>query len=233
MRASEGRTTLKTAKRKHREQAQLSDEQIVATALELVRHEGAERLSMRKLARELGVTPMAIYYYVPNKDALFERLSDAVLARIPRPEPSGSAWRDELAAYVLRGWQLFLEYPGLSNQLVRRPPSAESDALSRYAVSILVAAGFERSTAALAITSYHAFIVGVIGLQAQLEQRPRRKRRASESTSYLQQLDLRVLVDFGIDTLLTGLDEQLRAAKRKPASKTKRAPNRLNAQRTH
>ena len=189
---------------------------------------------MRKLARELGVTPMAIYYYVPNKDALFDRLSDAVLARVPRPEPSGSAWRDELAAYVLQGWQLFLEYPGLSSQLARRPPSVESDGLSRYAVSILVAAGFDAATAALAITSYHAFIVGVVGLQAQLEHRPKRKRKASESTSYLQQLDFRKLVDFGIDTMLAGLDEQLRAGKRKPApSKTKRAPNRLNAQRTH
>jgi AcrR family transcriptional regulator len=38
----------------------LSDEHIVTTALQLIRRDGAERLSMRKLAKELGVTPMAI-----------------------------------------------------------------------------------------------------------------------------------------------------------------------------
>jgi AcrR family transcriptional regulator len=91
---------------------------------------------MRKLASELGVTPMAIYYDVPNKDALFDRISDTVLARVPRPTPTGTAWREELATFTIHGWQLMLEYPGLSQQLAKRPPSVESDAVAQKQVDL-------------------------------------------------------------------------------------------------
>jgi TetR/AcrR family tetracycline transcriptional repressor len=202
----------------------LSDPQIVAAALQLIRRDGADKLSMRKLARELGVTPMAIYYYVPNKDALFERIADEVLAQVPRSTPTGSGWRRELRDYAVLGWQQLLEYPGLSSQLAKRPPTAQSEELSRYGISILVAGGFDRATAALAITSYHAFMMGVIGIQAQVAQRaPGKKRRVSESMSYLRQLDFRELVDFGIEAILGGLNERLRsAAPRSAAASTRK-----------
>jgi AcrR family transcriptional regulator len=48
----------------------LSHERIVSTALALVDEKGLPALSMRRLATALGVDPMAIYYYLPNKAAL-------------------------------------------------------------------------------------------------------------------------------------------------------------------
>ncbi|MET0389743.1 MAG: TetR family transcriptional regulator [Polyangiales bacterium] len=223
-------------KKKLREPEPLSDQQIVEAALQLIRRDGADRLSMRKLAKELGVTPMAIYYYVPNKDALFERVSDAVMARIPKPTPTGVAWRQELSAYAVRGWQLLLEYPGLSSQLAKRPPSTQSEQLVQYGLSILHAAGFEPPTAALAITSYHAFMMGVIGMQAQLAHRnPRGRRSTSPSTSYLRKLDFRELVDFGISAILGGLNERLHDKRRPAAAKkktTRRPDSRTLAART-
>ena len=48
-------------------------------ALQLIERQGAERLSMRKLAAELRATPMAIYYHVPSKEVLFSKITDHVL----------------------------------------------------------------------------------------------------------------------------------------------------------
>jgi TetR/AcrR family tetracycline transcriptional repressor len=56
----------------------LSRDRIVAAALALVDKEGLAALSMRRLAAELGVDPMAIYYYLPNKAALEYAIVEAV-----------------------------------------------------------------------------------------------------------------------------------------------------------
>ena len=57
---------------------QLSQERIVAAALAVAKRVGFDRLTMRALADELGVTPMAAYYYVSSKDQLLELVADAV-----------------------------------------------------------------------------------------------------------------------------------------------------------
>jgi len=60
----------------------LSRERIVKAALKLVDEEGLAALSMRRLAATLGVDPMAIYYYLPNKAALEGALVEAVVADV-------------------------------------------------------------------------------------------------------------------------------------------------------
>lgn len=64
----------------------LKREQIVAAALALVDREGLDALSMRKLAAELGVGPMSLYYHVLDKSALQDLLIEAVFAEVHLPE---------------------------------------------------------------------------------------------------------------------------------------------------
>ena len=54
-------------------------ERVVETALALVDRDGLDRLSMRRLGAELGVDPMAVYHYIPNKAALLDGLTEAVM----------------------------------------------------------------------------------------------------------------------------------------------------------
>ena len=49
----------------------LSREYILHTALRIVDRDGPDKLTMRRLGAELGVDPMAVYHYLPNKAALF------------------------------------------------------------------------------------------------------------------------------------------------------------------
>ncbi len=56
----------------------LSCERIVEVALELIDAVGIEGFTMRALGRQLGVDPMAIYHYLPNKDAVFDAIIEAL-----------------------------------------------------------------------------------------------------------------------------------------------------------
>jgi AcrR family transcriptional regulator len=207
------RIRLATRTNKSRPQDSLSDQQIVLAALELVRKHGAEKLSMRQLAKHFGVTPMAIYHYFENKESLFERLGDAVLARIPRPTPSGVRWREELIATAVGGWQLLSEYPGLSAYIIQRPPTEQLQELTRYGVSVLVAAGFDVASAFPAIVTCNAYMFGTIGMLAHTERDSGgKKAKKSAAQPLLTQADVRNLVEWGLGALMDGLSVKLRAS---------------------
>lgn len=57
----------------------LTREQIVAAAITIVDREGLPALTMRRLAAELGVGPMSLYYHVPDKSALYDLILEAVM----------------------------------------------------------------------------------------------------------------------------------------------------------
>jgi AcrR family transcriptional regulator len=70
----------------------LSQERIFRTAVELADRGGLESLSMRKLADELGVGAMSLYYYVPNKNELIRGMVDVVFTEIELP-PTDVDWK--------------------------------------------------------------------------------------------------------------------------------------------
>ncbi|MEU7143683.1 TetR/AcrR family transcriptional regulator [Nocardia sp. NPDC046473] len=61
----------------------LSREAIVEAADQVLRSEGADGLSMRRLAKELGSTPMALYHHVRDKDELLLLVLEAHAQHIP------------------------------------------------------------------------------------------------------------------------------------------------------
>lgn len=77
----------------------LSIEKIVGTAAELLASEGAEGISMRRLAQQLGVTPMALYRWFPNKDALVDALAEHLLADAV-VVPTEGTWVERTTAYA-------------------------------------------------------------------------------------------------------------------------------------
>src|SRR3954466_225882 len=65
--------------------APLSEERVLRAAVALADRHGLEWLSMRKLADELDVAAMTLYYYVPNKDRLIDGMIDIVFREIEPP----------------------------------------------------------------------------------------------------------------------------------------------------
>ncbi|MFJ4183755.1 TetR/AcrR family transcriptional regulator [Kitasatospora sp. NPDC089509] len=63
----------------------ISREEVVGTARRIVAEEGVGKLTMRRLAGEIGSTPMALYHHVRNKEELLVLLLDDYAARALRP----------------------------------------------------------------------------------------------------------------------------------------------------
>jgi AcrR family transcriptional regulator len=81
--------------------ARLSRTAIVAAAQHVVERDGVEALTMRRVAEDLGASPMALYRHVRNKDELLVLVLDELAAALPRPrlpraprERVLAAWRE-------------------------------------------------------------------------------------------------------------------------------------------
>src|SRR3954470_17246025 len=73
----------------------LNRERVLRAALALADHGGYESLTMRNLAKELGVEAMSLYNHVANKDDLLDGMVDIVFSEIEAPSPGGD-WKAEL-----------------------------------------------------------------------------------------------------------------------------------------
>src|SRR5690242_8978859 len=60
----------------------LTREALVDAAMAIADEHGLEALSIRRLAKEVGVTPMAIYWHVADKEALLEALGERMFSQI-------------------------------------------------------------------------------------------------------------------------------------------------------
>ncbi|MBN6053026.1 TetR/AcrR family transcriptional regulator [Nonomuraea sp. RK-328] len=69
----------------------ISKTDILTAAHRVIDEEGTQALTMRRLAREVGTTPMALYHHVRDKDELLLLLLDDYAAGVPRPQPPAGA----------------------------------------------------------------------------------------------------------------------------------------------
>jgi AcrR family transcriptional regulator len=95
--------------------------EVVRAAVAIADREGLEALTMRRLARELGVGPMALYTYVPGKAELLDLMLDAVYLEMPRNALPGD-WRERLTAVARDNRALFEAHPWAATLSSSRPP---------------------------------------------------------------------------------------------------------------
>ncbi len=115
-----------TAPRSRRERPAkpaLTREGIIATTVDLMRAEGLERVTMRRLARELDTGPASLYVYVRNLAELHAAVLEELLGTVDLgPVRADGDWRDRLVRILMSYTSLLFEYPGLAQSaLVARP----------------------------------------------------------------------------------------------------------------
>jgi AcrR family transcriptional regulator len=98
----------------------LTRAKIAAAAIGLADADGLEGLSVRKLAKELGVGPMRLYDYVTNRSELLDLMVDAVYARIAEAGPSAD-WRATVLSVVHRTREAALAHEWFADLLGGRP----------------------------------------------------------------------------------------------------------------
>src|SRR5688572_1235709 len=77
-------------------QPALNRQQIVRAAIEIADAEGFEAVTMRRIASDLGVGTMSLYWHVPNKENLLELMRDELIGEVEMPDPPTGDWRADL-----------------------------------------------------------------------------------------------------------------------------------------
>jgi AcrR family transcriptional regulator len=138
----------------------LSRERVMEVAIELADAGGIGSLSMRRLAQELGVEAMTLYYYVANKDEILDGVVDIVTGEIALPEPNGD-WKAEIRRTALSAYETYLRHPwaaSLSLAVKEVGPSRK-----RYMDAILGAFRTAGFSAGLTDHAYHAVESHIMG----------------------------------------------------------------------
>lgn len=100
----------------------LTLDRIVAAAIAVAQADGYPAASMSRIAKELGVSPMALYRYVAAKDELVDLMLDAAVGPAPAIE-DGENWRAGLERWALAYLATLRRHPWVVRVPLTSPPA--------------------------------------------------------------------------------------------------------------
>jgi AcrR family transcriptional regulator len=138
----------------------LSRADIVATAITIADAEGTEAVSMRRIARDMRVGAMSLYWYVESKEELHQLMLETVQGGIEAPAPSGD-WRADLRTYSRNTRAALLRHPWAIDFLGSGPPSGPNDARNvERLLAALDGLGLDVITAMWALMTLGTYVLG-------------------------------------------------------------------------
>jgi AcrR family transcriptional regulator len=207
----------------------LSRERVLRAAIDLADTDGLEAVSMRKLARELGVEAMSLYNHVENKDAILDGIVEVVAAEASLP-PAGTDWKAAIRQSAIATRDMFVRHPWASGLWMSRQGGGTAR-LERadWLLRILREAGLSEE---LRYHAYHVVESHILGFTVQQLNFPYRGAELEKrATRFLERFPVDEFPDFaehvqqylepregseggfelGLDLILDGL-ERLRDA---------------------
>ncbi|UOZ03724.1 TetR/AcrR family transcriptional regulator [Amycolatopsis sp. WQ 127309] len=101
----------------------LTRQGIIDTALGILRDEGLEKVTMRRVAAALDSGHASLYVYVRNTEDLHAQILDVLLGEL-RPSVTGpGTWRDRVKGLLSGYGQLLMRYPGIARMALSTQPS--------------------------------------------------------------------------------------------------------------
>lgn len=138
----------------------LSGQLVLQKALELADREGLYGLSMRKLAQELKVEAMSLYYHFKSKDALLDGMIDLVFTEIELPSKAVD-WKTALRNRATSTRKALTKHPWAIGQMESRTRPGPNNLKHHEAVlACLRESGFSVAAAAHAYSVYDSYIYG-------------------------------------------------------------------------
>lgn len=145
----------------------LSRERVLVAAVALADAKGIQALTMRRLATDLGVEAMSLYYHLPGKEALLDGLVDCVVgeidAAISRLDAIGTDrdWRPRLRQQFLAAREVMLCHPWAPG-LIGTRPTIPAGLYTYYdgIVGTLIDAGFSYRIAHRALHAFGSLPLG-------------------------------------------------------------------------
>ena len=190
---------------------------------------GLARLTIRSLAAELGVKPMAVYHHVANKDEILDGIVDLVFEAIELPRQEGD-WREELRRAASSAREVLKQHPWAVFLLESRTnPGPATLRHHEVILGTFRRAGFSLQDTAHAYAVLDAFVYGFAVQEASLPfddpegvpdvAAPMVEMMADGTYPHLVEFatehvlkpgyDFGVEFDFGLDLVLDGLTRLL------------------------
>ena len=164
----------------------LDRDRIVAAGLRIVDAEGVDALSVRRLASELGVAPMSVYWHVRDKAHLFDLIGEAVLESMAMPPAEGD-WRDQVRAIHRAMLAAVLAHPNTADLMIGRARYGPAGiTMFEQLLSALLEAGL---TPEAAFDAYQSLYVFVLGFIATANRTPAFRETQRQGVLYLRSLD--------------------------------------------
>ena len=152
-----------------RKREPLTREAVVAKGLAIGDAEGLQAVSLRRVAVELGVTPMALYRYVQNKDELLGGMLESVWAEVEIPDTSAGDWWEGMATLARSARRAFLSHPAAAAIAAARPESGRDILrLIEAILALLKRGGFDPEEAARLYVPFARSLLALIVFEASL-----------------------------------------------------------------
>jgi TetR/AcrR family transcriptional regulator, tetracycline repressor protein len=214
----------------------LSRAAIVERALAVMDTDGPDAVTIRRIAQEFGVTPMALYWHVANKDELLAAMGDALIADVVPPAATGS-WSVQLRAVIEALIASLAQHPAAAGLVFPRILVTEPGLrITEFTLRLLEDAGFSREQAAdLARMGLQTAMMLVTQLPGSESQAAREERGAllAEKRAHIENLpadlyprvrsaavpltdceDEDAYYSFGVDLYIEGAQALMRRVKR-------------------
>ena len=187
----------------------LTEADIVEAALRVLDRVGVAGFTMRVLADELGVSPMAPYYHVGSRDDLIARVAPRPAASVRRPPATTDPWDDRLWTYMRAMEDVLSKYPGLSDFLLHRDLTTQGRRYITRCIEVIESGGFDRTRALQAFSTIYTYMWGRGVFRSLLrarEQSGRRgSRRAQGPLPTVEELASPEATELGYRTIIAGL----------------------------
>ncbi len=144
----------------------LNREKILDAALAIADELGLSGLSMRRLAKALGVEAMALYNHIANKTAILDGLAERVFAEVEPPDPA-LPWPERVRALATSMHEVFGRHPVVPLALVTDQANPTTLAALRPLEALVGAfadAGFDDDGVRRALSSVNALVYGTLAL---------------------------------------------------------------------
>lgn len=207
--------------------ARLSRDRVLEAAMALADADGIDALTIRRLASELGVGAMSVYYYVADKDEILDGIVDRVVEEMELPRPRAD-WKTELRTAALSAHAALIRHPWAAGLLLSGPRVSEARMRQMDAIlGCLRSAGFSPE---MTDHAYHAldshitgFTLWLVGISAGMERlgpideflrrvdRAALPHLAEHIDQHLKERDPNEIgeFEFGLLLILDGLGRQL------------------------